>query len=155
MIAARRRELRPRAFCLAHTAILEDPRAMICVGGLEKGRLRRDVTKERRRRRFLICAAPERSPSTSASGRLLFGWRNWHCGEKNICDDDEVSEKESFHGCPSCVLFPLFLGGGGSGVGGAVNEKTSQAWGGVGGLGHVREPRNPLIVRGGSSFPRG
>ena len=62
MIAARRRELRLRAFCLAHTAIFEEPRVTICVGGAENGRLSREVTKDRRRRRFFSSSAWLPSP---------------------------------------------------------------------------------------------
>lgn len=74
MIAARRRELRRRAFCLAHMAIFDVPLVIMCVGGEENGRLRRDVTKDKRRRRFFfLCIESVPSPSTSESRRLRFG----------------------------------------------------------------------------------
>lgn len=67
--------LRPKPYCLAHTANLELPRLTQYVGGAEKGGLSREVTKLRRSRRFFFEPSErELAPSTSAAdlARLRF-----------------------------------------------------------------------------------
>jgi len=64
-------KFRPRAFCLAHTAILELPRSTILVAGCENCGDSREVIRNNRRRRFFFCTQ-ECSPSISATARLRF-----------------------------------------------------------------------------------
>src|SRR5579862_9069368 len=71
IIAAFLSKFRPNAFCFAHTAIFDDPRSTICVGGAENGRLSLDVINTSRSLRFFFMNPPLVSPSMSARGRCL------------------------------------------------------------------------------------
>jgi hypothetical protein len=71
IIAAFLSIFRPNAFLFANTAIFDDPRSTICVGGAENGRLSLDVINISRSLRFFFMNPPLLSPSMSASGRCL------------------------------------------------------------------------------------